>query len=231
MSADSPLNALLQRARSAEAPGVELRAQLRSQLQRRIDSPSPADAELERALFAEPPARPWQGLLRWALPAGGMALIAAAYLAVQPSSSPSSSAAAPVEAAAPAAVAAAAPAAGPASAAAAAPASLPAPPPASAAGAATPPAAAAAARSLIQAALRDGHWARALRLLDEQDREFAGGALVEERAAARAIAQCIAGSNAAAGVAAAFLERYPRSMLAPRVQSACARALPAKAEP
>jgi hypothetical protein len=75
----------------------------------------------------------------------------------------------------------------------------------------------------VQVALRDGRPARALALLDEQDRAFAAGALVEERAAARVFALCASGLVAAARSGAiAFVARYPRSVFRARVQSSCA---------
>jgi hypothetical protein len=85
---------------------------------------------------------------------------------------------------------------------------------------------AAEARGLAraQAALREGNAAQALSLLDQQKAQFAGGALEEERAAARVFALCNAGLIQEANTAAAeFLMRSPRSVLAERVAKACPR--------
>jgi hypothetical protein len=63
---------------------------------------------------------------------------------------------------------------------------------------------------------------RALALLAEQDRQFAHGALHEERAAARVLALCDAGNAGAAREhAARFATRYPASLLKARVEAAC----------
>lgn len=76
----------------------------------------------------------------------------------------------------------------------------------------------------VQAALRDGKPARALELLSVQDQQFAGGVLVEERAAARAMALCAAAQHAAGrSAAAAFARSYPNSALGARVRRACAK--------
>jgi hypothetical protein len=79
----------------------------------------------------------------------------------------------------------------------------------------------------VQHALRDGRFVEAVAGLDRDDRAFAGGALVEERAAARVLARC--GSGDAAGaqrLATAFVARYPGSPLRARVLASC----PAPAE-
>lgn len=70
----------------------------------------------------------------------------------------------------------------------------------------------------IHGALARGDAAEALRLVDEHGREFPGGALFEEREAARAIAQCLQGSDGAARV---FLRARPRSPMAGRVRAVC----------
>jgi hypothetical protein len=78
------------------------------------------------------------------------------------------------------------------------------------------------ALAAVQRALRDGEGQAALRLLDEQDRTFARGALGEERAAARVLASCSAGKTLeAARARAAFEARYPASALLARVRSGC----------
>jgi hypothetical protein len=74
----------------------------------------------------------------------------------------------------------------------------------------------------VQHALRDGRFVEALAGLDRDDRAFTGGALVEERAAARVLARC--GSGDAAGaqqLATAFVARYPGSPLRSRVLASC----------
>jgi hypothetical protein len=74
-----------------------------------------------------------------------------------------------------------------------------------------------------QRALDQGHPARALRLLEMQRRTFAGGALGEERSAARVLALCALGrTEEGRAEAARFLAAAPRSLLAPRVRAACA---------
>lgn len=74
----------------------------------------------------------------------------------------------------------------------------------------------------VQRALRDGEPRRALQLLDEHDRRFARGVLLEERAAARAIASCGAGlGDAARESARAFAARYQNSPLRARVRASC----------
>lgn len=73
-----------------------------------------------------------------------------------------------------------------------------------------------------QRALRSGHPAEALTLLDQQDRRFPGGALAQERAAARVLALCLAGRTAEARLGAEhFEQKWPRSPLVARVQSSC----------
>ena len=72
-------------------------------------------------------------------------------------------------------------------------------------------------------AMQAGQPAKALDLLDQQSLAYAGGQLVEERAAARVLALCKAGRPEAAQAAAArFLQEHPQSPLADRVRTACA---------
>jgi hypothetical protein len=66
-----------------------------------------------------------------------------------------------------------------------------------------------------------GQHARAERLLDDLDREIPQGALLEERAALRAIAACEGGRANRSERAAAFLRRYPASVYAAKVQHVC----------
>lgn len=69
-----------------------------------------------------------------------------------------------------------------------------------------------------QAALRDGKGAEALEALGGAD----GGALAEERQAARVFALCQVGKDAEAKQAAqAFLAKYPRSPQVARVRGSC----------
>ena len=73
-----------------------------------------------------------------------------------------------------------------------------------------------------QQALRDGDAMLALRLLQEQDAHFRSGVLQQERAAARVLALCQAGSVTQARVEAeSFEQRWPRSALVARVRFAC----------
>jgi len=74
----------------------------------------------------------------------------------------------------------------------------------------------------VQAALSAHDASKALRLLAAQDRDFAAGALGQERSAARVVALCTAGSTSEAQAArAAFLFKYPQSPLGKRVTAAC----------
>jgi hypothetical protein len=76
----------------------------------------------------------------------------------------------------------------------------------------------------VQRALAQGDAPRALQLLGQQDAQFQGGALSEERAVARVLAWCAAGRPEQARVARArFFSTYPRSPHAQRVQNSCAR--------
>jgi hypothetical protein len=79
-----------------------------------------------------------------------------------------------------------------------------------------------AALRAAQRALRDGDGPRALGLLDQQDAQFAGGVLQEERAAARVLALCASRREGEARAAArAFGQRWPGSALLARVRSSC----------
>jgi hypothetical protein len=74
----------------------------------------------------------------------------------------------------------------------------------------------------VQHALRDGRFAEAIAGLDRDDRAFAGGALVEERAAARVLASCGSGDAVEARrLATAFVARHPGSPLRARVLASC----------
>ena len=73
-----------------------------------------------------------------------------------------------------------------------------------------------------QRALRNGQAQTALQLLAVQDARFAGGLLVEERAAARVLSLCQAGLNERARLEAVrFAQRWPRSALLSRVRAGC----------
>jgi hypothetical protein len=72
-------------------------------------------------------------------------------------------------------------------------------------------------------AIGSGRAAQALELLDRHEREYADGALAEERAAARVLALCAAGrTDEARRLGEQFLRRAPRSPLVPRVRASCA---------
>ncbi|HEX4338589.1 MAG TPA: hypothetical protein VH062_21940 [Polyangiaceae bacterium] len=74
-----------------------------------------------------------------------------------------------------------------------------------------------------RSALNQGNAARALALLDQHEREFPRGALVEERLATRVFALCSMGRRAdAAHVAARLLALSPASPLRARVLESCA---------
>jgi len=74
----------------------------------------------------------------------------------------------------------------------------------------------------VQRALRDGRFSDALAELDEADRAFAGGALNEERSAARVLGTCGQGdATKARQLAAAFAARHPASPLRARVLASC----------
>jgi hypothetical protein len=89
-----------------------------------------------------------------------------------------------------------------------------------------PPSLVAESRELgaVQAALGTNDAARALQLLDAQDRAFSGGTLTQERAAARVLALCISGRSAEAQLAKqTFLSAYPGSPWLRRINAACAK--------
>jgi hypothetical protein len=81
-------------------------------------------------------------------------------------------------------------------------------------------------RAVRQAASAGQH-ARAEHLLDELDRELPRGALLEERAALRAIAACEGAAASGRERARAFLRRYPASVYGQRVQQGCRDDAPA----
>ena len=70
----------------------------------------------------------------------------------------------------------------------------------------------------IDAALRAGDSASALRLADEHAKKYPNGVLVEEREGGRAIARCMSGSRSSAD---AFLAAHPRSPMRARIVAAC----------
>jgi hypothetical protein len=75
----------------------------------------------------------------------------------------------------------------------------------------------------VQRALREGRSAEALALLERQSQQFQGGALGQEREAARVVGLCAAGRVAEAHVAAErFLAANPSSPVAARIRSSCA---------
>ncbi|MEO8185413.1 MAG: hypothetical protein ABI895_41930, partial [Deltaproteobacteria bacterium] len=78
MARPSPLDELLRRARDAEAPSAQLRAQVKSEVQRRAALASPDDAAFDRALSDNEPARLWPRLLGWGSPLVGLSLVALA---------------------------------------------------------------------------------------------------------------------------------------------------------
>ncbi len=70
--------------------------------------------------------------------------------------------------------------------------------------------------------LRDGHANRALAAIDAQESRFAGGALAEERAAARVVTLCALGrTDEARADASRFLGAHPHSLLAGRIIASC----------
>lgn len=74
----------------------------------------------------------------------------------------------------------------------------------------------------IERALRDHNPRLALGLIGEIDRHVPGGQLTEERTAARAIAHCQLGNDAAPELAREFARRYPKSAYRTRVAETCA---------
>jgi outer membrane protein assembly factor BamD (BamD/ComL family) len=74
----------------------------------------------------------------------------------------------------------------------------------------------------VQGALRSGQAATALTKLESYDRRFPTGMLRAEADAARVFALCGAGRvDKARATAARFVQRYPSSPAAARVQGAC----------
>jgi hypothetical protein len=74
-------------------------------------------------------------------------------------------------------------------------------------------------------ALQQGRAAAALQLWADQERQFAGGTLAEERALVRILALCRLGSHTEASAARErFLIQFPRSPLVPRVRALCGSA-------
>lgn len=73
-----------------------------------------------------------------------------------------------------------------------------------------------------QRAMRSGDPARAIALVDKQDRQYPTGSLRQERAAARIFALCALGQVAQARTQArAFEQHWPRSPMLTRVQTSC----------
>jgi hypothetical protein len=73
----------------------------------------------------------------------------------------------------------------------------------------------------VRRASEGGEHGHAQRLLDRLDEEHPGGALLEERAALRAVAACAADGGGRAERAREFLHRYPGSVYAAKVQRVC----------
>lgn len=71
------------------------------------------------------------------------------------------------------------------------------------------------------AALRAGRSSEALALLAQHQSEHPRASLAHEREGLRAIANCQVGAGGSVAVAQRFIERAPRSPLAPRLRSAC----------
>lgn len=253
MSLDTELDVLIRQARSAEAPPAVAREQVRQALAQRLRSGGSDPALEEAVLPAPPRGLPRAVTWGVPGVAIGAAALIALQLAPQTADplvrapQPPAAVTAPASPAAPALATpepaaqlappqlapAAAPAHPPPAEHRASPSTRPArvqlrpagPPRAPAVPPAPAPDLLAESRALarVQQALRDGQSAQALRLLAEQEQEFARGALQEERAAARAMALCGSGQHTAGhGAAAAFATRYPESVLRARVQSSCA---------
>jgi len=83
----------------------------------------------------------------------------------------------------------------------------------------------------VERALRDDNPRLALGLLGELERAVPGGQLAEERQAARAMAHCELGSDAAPQLAVGFIDAYPESAYVARVREACVAALEQKTTP
>jgi outer membrane protein assembly factor BamD (BamD/ComL family) len=76
----------------------------------------------------------------------------------------------------------------------------------------------------VQRLLSSGSAAQALQLLGQQESQFRGGALAEERAVARVLAWCVAGQPEQARAARQrFFTSYPRSPHAQRLLNTCAK--------
>ncbi|HET8940318.1 MAG TPA: hypothetical protein VFN67_43050 [Polyangiales bacterium] len=73
----------------------------------------------------------------------------------------------------------------------------------------------------MQSALRAGNSEDVLELSQEHSERWPHGTFVQEREGLRAIASCNTGSKNAAARAKAFLTKYPRTPLGPRVREAC----------
>lgn len=71
------------------------------------------------------------------------------------------------------------------------------------------------------AALRAGRSGEALSLLAQHQSEHPKASLAHEREGLRSIAQCQVGAAGSTAAAQRFIERSPRSPLAPRLRSAC----------
>lgn len=252
MARGEQLDGLIQRARGAEAPTAQQRADVRHSLQQQLATGA-RDLGFEEAVLPREGSR-WPRVLGWGAPLVGIGVLALIVLQLAPQpvdplvrapqtpllkATPPSPTVAPLVVG-PAVVAATA-------AAEATPESTPPPAPTSTPAAASTSAAPTSLRATrarvasaprapdllaesqalarVQGALRDGEPDKALRLLAQQEQEFARGALHEERAAARALALCSAeGSAEGQRAAAAFAARYPQSVLSERVQSRCAAA-------
>lgn len=74
----------------------------------------------------------------------------------------------------------------------------------------------------VESALRAGHHYEALALLKELNWDVPKGQLMEERGAARAIANCSLGTENPSRLAATFAKAYPASVYLNRVQGQCA---------
>lgn len=75
----------------------------------------------------------------------------------------------------------------------------------------------------VHAALRAKDNAKALSLIDEQDRRFPLGQLRPEREAAKVLAMCASEPKSGTTALAQFVERHPGSPLLPRLRAACAK--------
>lgn len=81
----------------------------------------------------------------------------------------------------------------------------------------------------IDAALRADDGARALRLIEEHERRFPRGLLVDEREAARVLVRCASAPDPS--VAETFLLAHPRSPLHARIVAACGTGAKPSASP